>query len=161
MNKQARKLQQTVYWKLQLENCLTCILPTKMSNAIHSSTGNLSRLTRQLPAWLSPNFVLFWPCVTKVSIHYKCFNLPCQPSMSLISLQYDVPPMINAFYIELTSPWWTPVHETWLSAKAVLYKVSPRGGEMICPPPIAVRRWQKLRWIHVRPRTGPESAHLW
>jgi len=34
------------------------------------------------------------------------------------------------------------------------------GGETICPP----RRWQfgrKSRRIYVRPRTGPQSAHLW
>jgi len=52
----------------------------------------------------------------------------------------------------------------------------PRGGrgETISPPPpIAVRRWhivsspirpswiQKSRRIYVRPRTGPQSAHLW
>ena len=29
------------------------------------------------------------------------------------------------------------------------------------PPPTAVRRWQKLQRIYVRPRTGPQSAHLW
>ena len=29
------------------------------------------------------------------------------------------------------------------------------------PPPMAVRRWQKPRRIYVRPRTGPQSAHLW
>jgi len=32
---------------------------------------------------------------------------------------------------------------------------------VICPPPTAVRRWQKSRRIYVRPRTGPQSAHLW
>jgi len=37
----------------------------------------------------------------------------------------------------------------------------PGGGETICPPPMAVRRWQKSRRIYVRPRTGPQSAHLW
>ena len=26
---------------------------------------------------------------------------------------------------------------------------------------MAVRRWQKSRRIYVRPRTGPQSAHLW
>jgi len=26
---------------------------------------------------------------------------------------------------------------------------------------LAVRRWQKSRRIYVRPRTGPQSAHLW
>ena len=39
-------------------------------------------------------------------------------------------------------------------------EVSPRGGETICPPPMAVRRQQKSRRIYVRPRTGPQSAHL-
>ena len=29
------------------------------------------------------------------------------------------------------------------------------------PPPMAVRRWHKSRRIYVRPRTGPQSAHLW
>jgi len=28
-------------------------------------------------------------------------------------------------------------------------------------PPTAVRRWQKSRPIYVRPRTRPQSAHLW
>ena len=37
----------------------------------------------------------------------------------------------------------------------------PVGGEKICPPSMAVRRWQKPRRIYVRPRTGPQSAHLW
>ena len=38
----------------------------------------------------------------------------------------------------------------------------PGGGETICPPPpMAFRRWQKSRRIYVRPRTGPQSAHLW
>ena len=33
----------------------------------------------------------------------------------------------------------------------------PGGGETICP-----RRWQfDSRWIYVRPRTGPQSAHFW
>ena len=37
-----------------------------------------------------------------------------------------------------------------------------RGGETICSsPPTAVRRWQKSLRIYVRPRTGPQSAHLW
>jgi len=37
-----------------------------------------------------------------------------------------------------------------------------RGGETICTsPPTAVRRWQKSLRIYVRPRTGPQSAHLW
>ena len=45
------------------------------------------------------------------------------------------------------------------------------GGETICPPPTAVRRWhivsrrsswiQKSLRIYVRPRTGWQSAHLW
>ena len=26
---------------------------------------------------------------------------------------------------------------------------------------MAVGRWQKARRIYVRPRTGPQSAHLW
>jgi len=40
--------------------------------------------------------------------------------------------------------------------------IAPGGGETICPsPPMAVRRWQKSRRIYVRPRTGPQSAHLW
>jgi len=34
----------------------------------------------------------------------------------------------------------------------------PGDGETICPP----RRWQfDSRRIYVRPRTGPQSAHLW
>ena len=53
----------------------------------------------------------------------------------------------------------------------------PGGGETICPPPMAVRRWhivspsirpsasvrgsKKSPRIYVRPRTGPQSAHLW
>ena len=37
----------------------------------------------------------------------------------------------------------------------------PGGGETICPPPMAVRRWQKSRRIYVRLRTGPQSTHLW
>jgi len=28
-------------------------------------------------------------------------------------------------------------------------------------PPMAVRRWQKSPRIYVRPRTGPQYAHLW
>ena len=52
-------------------------------------------------------------------------------------------------------------------------KVSPRGRRDDMPPPMAVRRWhivsppirppwiQKSRRIYVRPRTGPQSAHLW
>jgi len=52
-------------------------------------------------------------------------------------------------------------------------KVSPRGQRDDMPPPMAVRRWhivlppirprcvQKSRRIYVRPRTGPQSAHLW
>ena len=41
-------------------------------------------------------------------------------------------------------------------------KLSPRGdAETICPrPPTAVRRRQESRRIYVRPRTGPQSAHL-
>jgi len=39
--------------------------------------------------------------------------------------------------------------------------IAPGGGETICPPPMAVRRWQKSRRIYVRPRTGPQSAHFW
>ena len=44
-----------------------------------------------------------------------------------------------------------------------LTRCRPGGGETICPPPapMAVRRWQKSRRIYVRPRTGPQSAHLW
>jgi len=35
----------------------------------------------------------------------------------------------------------------------------PGGGDTICPPP---RRSQfDSRRIYVRPRTGPQSAHLW
>ena len=35
--------------------------------------------------------------------------------------------------------------------------IAPRGGETICR-----RRWQfDSRRIYVRPRTGPQSAHLW
>ena len=42
------------------------------------------------------------------------------------------------------------------------YKVSPRERRDDMPPlPLAVRRWQKSRRIYVRPRTGPQSAHLW
>jgi len=39
----------------------------------------------------------------------------------------------------------------------------PGGGaaRRYAPPPMAVRRWQKSRRIYVRPRTGPQSAHLW
>ena len=40
-------------------------------------------------------------------------------------------------------------------------KISPRGRRDNMPPPMAVRRWQKSRRIYVRPRTGPQSAHLW
>jgi len=40
-------------------------------------------------------------------------------------------------------------------------KCRPVGCEKICPPSMAVRRWQKSRRIYVRPRTGPQSAHLW
>jgi len=40
-------------------------------------------------------------------------------------------------------------------------KISPRGRREAMPPPMAVRRWQKLRRIYVRPRTVPQSAHLW
>jgi len=29
------------------------------------------------------------------------------------------------------------------------------------PPPMAVRRWQKSAQLYVRPRTGPQYAHLW
>ena len=39
----------------------------------------------------------------------------------------------------------------------ILNKLSPGGGEKICP-----RRLQfESRRIYVRPRTGPQSAHLW
>ena len=34
------------------------------------------------------------------------------------------------------------------------------GGETIRPAPTAFRLWQKSRRIYVRPRTGPQSAHL-
>ena len=41
-------------------------------------------------------------------------------------------------------------------------KVSPPGAaRRYAPPQMAVRRWQKSRRIYVRPRTCPQSAHLW
>ena len=40
-------------------------------------------------------------------------------------------------------------------------KLSPRGQRDDVPPPMAVRRWQKSRRIYIRPRTGPQSAHVW
>ena len=40
--------------------------------------------------------------------------------------------------------------------------IAPGGGETICPPPPADgSSIQKSRRIYVRPRTGPQSAHLW
>ena len=36
-------------------------------------------------------------------------------------------------------------------------KLSPRGDKTICPR----RRQFDSRWIYVRPRTGPQSVHLW
>jgi len=39
-------------------------------------------------------------------------------------------------------------------------KVSARGRRDDMPPQMEVRRWQKSRRIYVRPRTGPQSAHL-
>ena len=42
-------------------------------------------------------------------------------------------------------------------------EVSPRVRRDDIPrsPATAVRRWYKSRRIYVRPRTGPQSAHLW
>ena len=45
----------------------------------------------------------------------------------------------------------------YLNEVTVITSYRPWGGETICP-----RRWQfDSRRIYVRPRTGPQSAHLW
>ena len=51
--------------------------------------------------------------------------------------------------------WW------WRWTALTKNKVSPRERRDDMPPSMAVRRWQKSRRIYVRPRTGPQSAHLW
>jgi len=53
------------------------------------------------------------------------------------------------------------VHTSYRIRMHTLTKYRPGGGKTICPPPpMAVGRWHKSRRICVRPRTGPQSAHL-
>jgi len=49
-------------------------------------------------------------------------------------------------------------HYTACGVLAVQTSCRPASGETICSPRMAI---QKSRRIYVRPRTGPQSAHLW